>query len=298
MSSSWPRTRPSMAARLVALAAALPLLATATLKPAAARDLRVCADPNNLPFSDKAGGGFENRIAQIVAKDLGAELTYTWWAQRRGFLRNTLNAGLCDVVPGLPVGVEMARPTAPVYRSGYAFVQKADAVPITALDDPRLKDLRIGVQMVGDDGYNTPPAHALSRRGIVANVRGYDLYGDYGTPHPPSRIVEAVAKGEVDVAVVWGPLAGYFAARQDPPLQVHLVRPPFDGARLPLAFDIGFAVRREEDGGAFAQEIGGALRRHRAEIDAILVDYGVPRLDTPETQDAPNPTPSRQDSQR
>jgi mxaJ protein len=186
------------------------------------------------------------------------------------------------VVPGLPVGSELARPTTPLYRSGYAFVQQADAKPVSSFDDPRLKDLRIGVQMVGDDGYNTPPAHALSRRGIVANVRGYGLYGDYSEPHPPSRIVEAVAKGGIDVAVVWGPLAGYFSAKQSPSLQVTLVHPPFDGARVPLAFDIAFAVRRDDDGGTFAQEIGGALRRHRAEINAILADYAVPRLDAPQ----------------
>ena len=248
---------------------------------AQARELRVCADPNNLPFSNRAGEGFENRISEIVARDLGATITYTWWAQRRGFLRNTLNAGLCDVVPGLPVGSELARPTAPLFRSGYAFVQRPDARPISSFDDPRLKDLRIGVQMVGDGGFNTPPAHALSRRGIVQNVRGYALYGDYSTPHPPSRIVEAVAQDEIDTAIVWGPLAGYFAARQTPPLQVTLVDPPFDGARLPLAFDIAFAVRRDDDAGAFAREIGGAIRRHRTEIDAILTSYGVPRLDTP-----------------
>jgi len=260
---------------------AVAVLALGYTGTAGARELRICADPNNLPFSNKAGEGFENKIAEIVAKDLGATVTYTWWAQRRGFLRNTLNAGLCDVVPGLPVGTELVRPTMPLYRSGYAFVQPAGAEPIASFDDPRLKDMRIGVQMVGDDGYNTPPAHALSRRGIVANVRGYGVYGDYSTPHPPSRIVDAVAKGEVDVAVVWGPLAGYFAAKADPPLRVTLVRPPFDGARLPLAFDIAFSVRREDDNGAFAQEIGGALRRHRAEVDAILADYAVPRLDEP-----------------
>lgn len=252
-----------------------------------ARELRVCADPNNLPFSNKAGEGFENRIAEVVAKDLGASVTYTWWAQRRGFLRNTLNAGLCDVVPGLPVGTELTRSTAPLYRSGYAFVQRKDARPISSFDDPRLRQMTIGVQMVGDDGYNTPPAHALSRRGIVANVRGYALYGDYSKPHPPSVIVDAVAKGEVDTAVVWGPLAGYFAAVESSPLQVTLVRPPFDGARLPFAFDIAFAVRRDDDNGAFAQEIGGAIRRHRAEIDAVLAQYRVPRFDI--SQDAQVP---------
>lgn len=248
---------------------------------AGARDLRVCADPNNLPFSNRAGEGFENKIVDVVARDLGATVTYTWWAQRRGFLRNTLNAEFCDLVPGLPVGTELTRPTTPLYRSAYAFVTKADAPAISSFDDPRLRDMRIGVQMVGDNGYNAPPAHALSRRGIVANVRGYGLYGDYGKPHPPSEIVEAVAAGEIDVALVWGPLAGYFAARQVPPLRVTLVTPPFDGARLPMAFDIAMAVRRDDDEGAFAQEIGGALRRHRPEIDAILADYRLPRLDDP-----------------
>ncbi len=215
-----------------------------------------------------------------------ASVTYTWWAQRRGFLRNTLNAGLCDVVPGLPVGTELTRPTAPLYRSGYAFVQRAGADPISSFDDPRLRSMTIGVQMVGDDGYNTPPAHALSRRGIIAKVRGYALYGDYSKPHPPSIIVDAVVNGEVDTAVVWGPLAGYFSARQTPPLQVTLVRPPFDGARLPLAFDIAFAVRRDEDDGTFAQEIGGAIRRHRAEIDAILAEYRILRLDATQSEEA------------
>lgn len=268
--------------RRVALrSAVIATLAVLGGTPGEARDLRVCADPNNLPFSNKAGEGFENRIAEIVAKDLGASVTYTWWAQRRGFLRNTLNAGLCDVVPGLPVGTELTRPTAPLYRSGYAFVQRADANSISSFDDPRLREMTIGVQMVGDDGYNTPPAHALSRRGMVTKVRGYALYGDYSKPHPPSAIIDAVVSGEVETAVVWGPLAGYFAARQTPPLQVTLVRPPFDGARLPFAFDIAFAVRRDEDDGVFVQEIGGAIRRHRAEIDAILADYRIPRFDAP-----------------
>ena len=274
-----------MALAIIVRSAVIAMLAALASGTGEARELRVCADPNNLPFSNKAGEGFENRIAEIVAKDLGASVAYTWWAQRRGFLRNTLHAGLCDVVPGLPVGSELARPTAPLYRSGYAFVQRADAEPISSFDDPRLREMTIGVQMVGDDGYNTPPAHALSRRGIVAKVRGYALYGDYSKPHPPSAIIDAVANGEVETAVVWGPLAGYFAARQVPPLQVTLVRPPFDGARLPLAFDISFAVRRDDDDGAFVQEIGGAIRRHRVEIDAVLADYQIPRLDAPKSEE-------------
>jgi mxaJ protein len=191
--------------------AVLALMAT----PAAARELRVCADPNNLPFSNERGEGFENRIAAVVADQLHAELHTTWWAQRRGFLRNTLGAGRCDVVAGTLTGLDMLRTTSPYYRSGYVFVTRAaDGLDIASLDDPRLHTLRVGVQLIGDDGMNTPPAHALSKRGITGNVRGYTVYGDYAQASPAGRIVAAIAQGEVDVAIVWGPFAGYFAGRQ------------------------------------------------------------------------------------
>jgi mxaJ protein len=169
-----------------------------------ARELRVCADPNNLPFSNDKGEGFENRIVAIVAKDLDAQVSYTWWAQRFGFLRNTLNAGVCDLVPGIAGGQGLLLTYPPYYRSSYAFVTRAGEVPIASLDDPRLKRLRVGVQMVGDNGSNTPPAEALARRGIIANVRGYSVVGDYRQADPPAAIIRAVAKGEIDVAIAPG----------------------------------------------------------------------------------------------
>ena len=172
--------------------------------PANARELRVYADPNNLPFSNAAREGFENKIVDLIAQDLGATVAYTWWAQRRGFVRNTLKAGLCDLVPGTPSNIEMMGTTRPYYRSVYVFVTRADAPAVTSLDDPALRQGKVGVHLIGDDGFNTPPAHALSRRGIVETVRGYSIYGDYAKPNPPARIVEAVASGEIDVAVVWG----------------------------------------------------------------------------------------------
>ena len=113
--------------------------------------LRVCSDPNNLPFSNARGEGFENRIAELLARDLGTHVAYTWWAQRRGFLRNTLNAGACDVVIGYPADAEMAQTTAPYYRSSYMFVTRR-GLRIDSLDDPRLQTLRVGVQLIGDDG--------------------------------------------------------------------------------------------------------------------------------------------------
>jgi mxaJ protein len=244
---------------------------------AEAREFRVCADPNNLPFSNAQGEGFENKIAEIIARELDATVSYTWWAQRRGFIRNTLKAGLCDVVPGTVAGMEMIRTTRPYYRSTYVFVTRAETPAISSFDDPALHALTVGVQLVGDDGWNTPPAHALSRRGIIDNVRGYTLYGDYREPSPPSRIVQAVSGGDIDVAVVWGPLAGYFAPRQAVALRIEPVKPQADGPRLPMVFDIAMGVRKEDQ--ALRQEIDSAIDRGRAEIDAVLAAYGVPRLD-------------------
>jgi mxaJ protein len=263
------------------LAAALTILLAV---PASARELRVCADPNNLPFSNARGEGFENKLAELVAADLGAELTYVWQAQRRGFIRETLKAGRCDLVPGIMVGMEMLRTTAPYYRSSYVFVTRTGEPSIGSLDDPALRSRRIGVQLIGDDGANTPPAHALARRGIIGNISGYMIYGDYAQANPPARIVEAVAFGEIDVAVVWGPLAGYFAPFQKVALTLAAVEPQADGPRLPMVFDIGMGVRPDDRD--FRDELNGVLNRHRAEIDALLALYGVPRLDAPEMRQA------------
>lgn len=243
-----------------------------------ARELRVCADPNNMPFSNAGGEGFENKIAGIVARELGATLSYTWWAQRRGFIRNTLKAGLCDLVPGTPTNLEILRTTAPYYRSSYVFVTRKEAPEVSSFDDPRLRGLRIGVQLIGDDGANSPPAQALGRRGIVGHLTGFPVYGDYSAPNPPARIIEAVASGEIDMAVVWGPLAGYFAARQKVALRITPVEPRIDGPQLPMIYDISMGVRHDDN--VLRGEVDAALAKHRAEINAILAQYGMPRLDT------------------
>ncbi len=252
-------------------------LAAGLLSPAAAaeRELRVCADPNNLPFSNAAGEGLENKIAELIAADLGAKVSYTWWAQRRGYVRNTLKEQQCDLWPGIASGVEMVRTTRPYYRSTYVFVTRADRnLDIASLDDPRLRQLKIGVQLIGDDASNTPPAHALARRGIVDNVRGYTLYGDYSQPDPPAMIVKAVADGEVDVAAVWGPLAGFFAARSPVPLKLTPVQPWLDGPQWPMVFDISVGVRKED--AALRREVEAVLDRRKPEIDALLAQYHVP----------------------
>jgi mxaJ protein len=251
-----------------------------------ARELRVCADPNNLPFSNERGEGFENKIAELIADELGATLSYTWWAQRRGFIRNTLNAGSCDLVTGTTNGIEMLRTTLPYYRSGYAFVTRQDGPKVSSLDDPILHNLRIGIQLVGEDGANPPPSEALARRGIVDNVRGYLVYGDYREQNPAAAIMDAVAKGEIDVAIVWGPVAGYFAGRESVPLKIALVTPQNDGPRVPMVFDINMGVRRDDP--TLRDEINAALSKLRPKIDAVLANYGVPRADLPvEMQHAP-----------
>ena len=242
--------------------------------------LKVCADPNNLPFSNDRREGFENKLAEMLAADTGTRVEYTWWAQRRGFVRNTLNAGECDVLVGVPSSFELAQTTRPYYRSTYVFVSRRDRMlALESLDDPRLRNLKVGVQMVGDDFANTPPAHALSARGLIRNIVGYSVLDDYSRPNPPSRIVQAVATGEVDAAVVWGPLAGYFAQRSPVPLAVVPVTPEIDPPFLPFVFDIAMGVRRGDE--ARLKQLDDFIVRRRAEIDRLLDDYGVPRVQRP-----------------
>lgn len=266
--------------RLCAVAAALGFIAAIGAGPcanASERVLRVCADPNNLPFSNRQGEGFENKIADLLAKDLTARPEYTWWAQRRGFVRNTLRAGECDLLMGAPKGYELALTTVPYYRAGYVFVyRRADDWHLASLDDPLLRKVRVGVQMIGADFANTPPAHAISKRGITENVIGYPIYGDYASDSPAAGIVNAVATGEVDIALVWGPVAGYFAPRAPVPLTIAAIDAENDGPGIPLVFDICLAVRKGDT--AFGAELNSFLKGHRKEINAILASYGVPLL--------------------
>ena len=257
-----------------------PGLVLGQTKPAPARGdggFRVCADPENMPFSNKALQGLENRIADVLAVDFGTKPSYVWWGQRQGFIRNTMNAtlesGRCDIVMGVPTGYDLVRPTAPYYRSTYVFVYPRGKHAITSLDDPILKKLKIGVHLLGNDYENPPPVHELGRRHIVDNVVGFNTF--YSAENPPSTIIDAVASGKVDVAVVWGPIGGYFAARQKVPMAV--VPIPASPGSLPFAFDIAMGVRKGND--ALYTRVQQALTRHRAEIDRILKDFNVPVLE-------------------
>lgn len=273
MCSSFPRPwlRSLFAAGLFALLAGFAFAASDE-----PRVLRVAADPNNLPFSNARGEGFENRLAELVARELGARLDYMWWPQRRGFFRETLGSGRADLVVGVPDGFERVLTTHPYYRSTYVFVAHPGIEPPRSFDDPRLPSLKIGVQLIGDDFHNTPPAHALSARGCIENIRGYTVYGDYAKDSPPSAIVGATASGEVDVSVAWGPMAAYFAHRQSPPLAVAPVSPEQDGPTRPFTFAIAMGVRRGDE--TLKREIDAVLERRRDEIERILRDYDVPLL--------------------
>ncbi|MGE5178322.1 MAG: quinoprotein dehydrogenase-associated putative ABC transporter substrate-binding protein [Bacteroidota bacterium] len=270
-----------VAALLPAAAAAIVLLGAHDSSAGAPRRvLRVAADPNNYPFTDSLRRGFENRIADLLARDLGMEVRYVWRAQRRGFFRETLSSGDADLVLAAPAGFDKALTTGPYYRSSYVLVSRRDRkLRIRSLDDPALRGLRIGVPLVGGDGTNPPPALALARRGLAANVVGYTVYGDYREPSPPARILDAVARGDIDVAAVWGPLAGDYAKRSPVALDVRPIVPEREDAGIPFAFDISMAVRKGN--AALRDSIDGVLRKESHAIARILDRYGVPRLDSP-----------------
>jgi mxaJ protein len=249
------------------------LLVLAAALNAEAHELRVCADPDNLPYSHADGSGFENRIARLIADDLGASLAYEWQPLRRGFVRKTAGEGLCDVFIGVPAGFERVLTTRPYYRSGYVFLWRAGAAPLESFDVPDLAERRIGVQLVGNDLAATPPGHALAARGAVRRVRGYAIYGDGPAA---ARMVSDLAAGSLDAAAAWGPQALYFARRARVRVEWHWAQAPPELQGLPFEFAIAVGVKRGMK--ELRDEIDAILARRGSEIDAILAEYDVPRL--------------------
>src|SRR5918911_1822782 len=236
--------------------------------------LRVCGDPDNLPFSNEKREGFDNKIAELIAKELGDSVSYVWWPARRGFIRNTLRERACDVVIGVPTGYDPVATTRPYYRSTYYLVYRKDRnIHVASLDDPALKKLKIGVNMIGEDYTNTPPAHALAPRGLVSNVVGFSTY--YDTENHPGDIINALAQGKIDVAIVWGPLAGYFAKRSGVPMAL-VPLPDADSPELPFAYDVAIGTRRADK--ELKAKLDEILVRKKPEIDRILQEYDVPTV--------------------
>jgi mxaJ protein len=248
--------------------------------------LRVCADPNNMPFSNRQGDGFENKIAELIAADMGVPVQYSWMPQRRGFIRRTLNAHTCDLVTAVPAGYELVSPTKPYYRSSYVFVYATDrGFNLRSFDDPVLRTMKIGLQALVNDGYNPPPGHALARRGIVGNIVGYTMWDAETVEDPPRAIIDAVASGEIDVAIVWGPMAGYFARHEKIAMTVVPVSPEVDEPAVPFQYEIAMGVRRTDT--AFKQRIEEIMDRRHSDIDRILAEYDVPLV----TAGPPAPRP-------
>jgi len=257
------------------LAAAL-FLFSAALKAATIPSLRVCSDPNNMPYSNRRGRGFENKIAELIAKDLSSSVSYFWLPQRGKFFQQTLTAGTCDVVMGVPADFDEVDVTRAYYRSSYAFVSRhEDYLRIASFDDPRLRTLRIGVHILGDGDDSLPPVHALTMRGIVRNLVGYSIFGNLAEANPSADLIAAVIKKDVDVAVVWGPLAGHFAQHAKIPLDLTPIEKDPAHPDLPLTFDICLGVRKGDV--ALRDRLNTELTRRHAEIERILVSYGLPR---------------------
>lgn len=245
-------------------------------------ELRVCADGNHLPYTNKKGEGFENQIARLAARKMNAKLSYYWHPQRRAFIRSTLREGHCDVIMGVPDRFELLLTTQPYYRSSYVFLHRKDAdFTVDSLDDKILHDLTIGVQLIGDDYTNSPPAHSLAARQIRENLEGFSVFGDYDQPNPLSNIVEAVANGEVDLAIPWGPVAGFFARRSDVPMVIKPVKPRFDAkaGNRPMVYSISMGVRRNDQ--ALRDDLDEFIRNNREEIQRILEENGIPTLPIP-----------------
>jgi quinoprotein dehydrogenase-associated probable ABC transporter substrate-binding protein len=233
--------------------------------------LRVCADPNNLPFSNERGEGFENKIAEMLAAKLAKKLAYAWYPQATGFVRNTLGAHRCDLIPGFPQGDELVQTTNPYYRTAYALVVKpaAGLDDLDRLGDPRVKEKRIGIVA------GTPPATYLAVNGLMRNAKPYPLVVDTRVDSSGQAMMRDLASGEIDIGILWGPMAGYYAARANPPMRVVLLLNETGGPQL--AFRIAMGVRATDQN--WKRQLNRLIAENQAEINRLLIGFGVPLLD-------------------
>ena len=243
--------------------------------------IRVCADPDNMPLSNQKGEGFEQKIAELIAKEWNAKIEYAWWPVRRGFFARALNGRYCDIAIQAPAEFDMAGVTKPYFRSGYVFVTRKDSgLDLKSLADPRLKKLKIGVNILNSDAENTPPAMALSQYGVVGNLTGYPTF--YTDSIRPEDIITAVARKEIDVAIAWGPIAGYFAHQSPVPLNLQPLAERDSLTDFPFRFSIGLGVRRRDR--ALRDSLQTVLDRRGPEIQAILKQYKIPLFSIPQEQ--------------
>lgn len=234
--------------------------------------LRVCADPSNLPFSNEKGEGFENKIAELLAKKLGKSLAYSFYPGATGFVRNTLNAHLCDVILGMPQGNDLVQTTNPYYRTTYAIVTRAGSAldGMETLDDPRLKAKPYRIGLVA----NTPPGNILAKNGLMAAVKPYALMIDTRVESSSAAMIHDLETGDIDIALLWGPIAGYYAKKSGARLNVAPL-PETPGARM--AFRIAFGVRHSDQN--WKRDLNKLIAENKGDLEKIITDYGVPLLD-------------------
>jgi quinoprotein dehydrogenase-associated probable ABC transporter substrate-binding protein len=233
--------------------------------------LRVCADPSNLPFSNDKGEGFENKLAELLAAKLGKTLAYTFYPQSTGFVRNTLGARRCDVIPGFPQGDELVQSTNPYYRTAYALVVRADSdlTGIDALGDRQIRDKRIGIVA------GTPPSTYLTVFGEMRKAKPYPLVVDTRVDSSAQAMIHDLESGEIDAGVLWGPMAGYYAKRANPPMHVKLLLKEAGGP--PMTFHIAMGVRATDQN--WKRQLNRLIADNQNEINKLLIDFGVPLLD-------------------
>lgn len=274
MKGRCSRARPIIAATVVALTIGAQAAAQAPGLGSSAelvdpKVFRVCADPRNLPFSDEAGAGFENKLAEMFAQKLGEPTSYTYYPQVIGFVRNTLNALRCDVIMGDAVGDDLVQTTSAYYRTTYALVFKpGDGLDgIDSLEDSRLKNKHIGI-IAG-----TPPATVLVQQGLMMLARPYALTVDTRIDSPSQSMINDIRTGQIDAGVLWGPIAGFYAQRVTP----RLVVVPLLKEQSRMDFRIAMGVRRSDQD--WKRKLNRLIAENQPEINRILTEYGVPLLD-------------------
>jgi quinoprotein dehydrogenase-associated probable ABC transporter substrate-binding protein len=232
---------------------------------------RACGDPRNLPFSNEKGEGFENKLAELFAAKLGKKLGYTYFPQATGFVRNTLGSHRCDVIMGFPQGSDLVQVTVPYYRTTYALVSRPGSgfEGVKALDDPLLKEKRIGVVA------GTPPSTNMAINGLMAHVKPYPLTIDTRVDSSAQAMIDDIASGDIDCGILWGPMAGYFASRSNPAL----IAAPLLNETMgpPLIYRIGMAVRPSDQ--EFKRTLNKLIAENQMEINKLLLSYDVPLLD-------------------
>ena len=233
--------------------------------------LRVCSDPNNLPFSNDKGEGFENKLAELFAAKLGKKLSYTYFPQATGFVRKTLGSFRCDIIMGFPQGDDQAQVTVPYYRTTYALIFKRGSGldDVTTISDPKLKEKRIGIVA------KTPPSTNMAINGLMGHAKSYPLFIDTRADSSAQAMMDDLAKGDIDCGILWGPMAGYYASQAKPPLVVVPLTKETTGP--PIIYRIGMAVRPADQ--EWKRTLNRLIMENQTEINKLLISYNVPILD-------------------